>query len=265
MIFMRNNIKSMVDKNIDINVDILCIGDVEGERKYMEQLRDSYVRTICDIHKLLNNKKKPKILEIGSYLGVVSITLKQLGYDVISTEIPEYCNSESLKGLYDKNHVSLFPLDLSSNKLPFDSCEFDVIIICEVLEHLNFNPLPVIGEFKRVLKKSGYLYVGMPNSVHILNRVKMLFGKSISNSIADFFDQLDKNKNMIVGIHWREYTMAEVHDVLLRMGFKIEYKYYFSNINKPVSLYLLMMFVIKKVLYIIPSFRQSVVIVGMKK
>jgi ubiquinone/menaquinone biosynthesis C-methylase UbiE len=39
--------------------------------------------------------------------------------------------------------------------LPFEDETFDVVVRCEVLEPLNFNPLPVIREINRVMKLHG--------------------------------------------------------------------------------------------------------------
>ena len=72
-------------------------------------------------------------------------------------------------------------------KLPYRSNSMDAVVMCEVLEHLNFNPLPVLLEINRVLKDNGIIYIGMPNQASLGNCLLLLFGKSIHNSISDFF------------------------------------------------------------------------------
>jgi hypothetical protein len=100
----------------------------------------------------------------------------------------------------------------------------------------------------------------MPNQSHIINRIKLLLGKSIHNPIDDFFKQLDRNDNMIVGLHWREYILKETLRMIEKMGFRKTYSYYFwekgnTSIIKDF---------IKRVLYAIPSFRPSQVVVARK-
>ena len=60
--------------------------------------------------------------------------------------------------------------------------------MCETLEHLNFNPLPVIQEIHRVLKRGGLFYCALPNIASRGNRLKLLEGKSIHNPIAEFLN-----------------------------------------------------------------------------
>lgn len=139
---------------------------------------------------------------------------------------------------------------------------FRIVIICEVLEHFNFNPLPALIEINRVLKNDGYIYIGMPNYAKLINRIKLLLGKSIHNSIDDFFRQLDRNDNMIVGVHWREYTLSVTIQLIEKTGFETVKSYYFSekiHIGTNVLWSL-----IRKVLYFYPPFRPSQVVIGKK-
>jgi hypothetical protein len=50
------------------------------------------------------------------------------------------------------------------------------IVMCEVLEHLNFNPLPLIKEINRVGKPNSLFYLSLPNQAYYRNRLKLLFG-----------------------------------------------------------------------------------------
>jgi len=202
-------------------------------------------------------------LEIGSFLGAVSISLKNIGYNVSALEIPEYCQSSSFRALYNKNNIPLAGVNLRKYQLPYESGSFDVVIACAVIEHLNFNPLPVLEEINRVLKKGGYFYIGMPNQLRISRRIRLLLGNSIHNPIAHFFSQLNRQDNMIVGLHWREYTLDETVQMIEQMGFETIKKYYFvikqefKGTKKAKSL-------VKKLPYLIPTFRPQFTVIGKK-
>jgi SAM-dependent methyltransferase len=103
--------------------------------------------------------------------------------------------------------------------------------MCETLEHLNFNPLPLLGSIRRILAPGGIFYVAMPNQTSLRNRLRLALGKSIHNPISDYVAQLDPTKNMVAGLHWREYTLAETIEMLERTGFKPVKNYYFSESN----------------------------------
>ena len=140
-----------------------------------------------DIDNLWRGERKDRrILEIGSYLGLVCISLKEIGYNVCALDIPEFCQAAPLKALYEKNDIPFAGANLRNHKLPYESNSFDAVIICEVIEHLNFNPLPVLQEINRVMKKDGYLYIGMPNQARIQNRIKLLLGRSVHTPVDEF-------------------------------------------------------------------------------
>jgi SAM-dependent methyltransferase len=220
-------VSQVLEEQMNSPVDLLGMGHKERERNYLTYLQSSYVRTVGDINAVV--PKAAKILEIGSYLGVVSVSLKKCGYDVSAMDIPEYQQSSSLRNLYASNGIPFAGINLRKNSLPYAANSFDAVVICEVLEHLNFNPLPILKEINRILKKGGYIYTGMPNQASLENRRKLLKGVSVHNPIEDFLNQLDRDHNMIVGLHWREYTMAETVELLEKMGFTIIQKYYFKK------------------------------------
>ena len=134
-------------------------------------------------------------------------------------DIPEVLRKARLQKVYGGNGIETLELNLRDHPLPIESAGYDLIILCETLEHLNFNPLPVIAQVNRVLRRGALFYVALPNLACTDNRIRLLRGESIHNPIQDFFAQLDPNDNMIVGLHWREYTAGEVKEMLERMGF----------------------------------------------
>jgi len=65
--------------------------------------------------------------------------------------------------------------DLNLNqKLPFKDDSFDIVVMNQILEHLNYVG-EIIKESKRVSKK--YIFVGLPSELTYGMRIKYLFGK----------------------------------------------------------------------------------------
>ncbi len=214
-------------------LDLLSIGDKTGEAAYLEHARCSYLRTLRDVIQIADGgtfeHKNIRVLEIGAFLGVVSCVLARLGFIVTAHDIPEFMGNERLANRYHADGVTTITANLRNYSIPVDSAAFDLVIMCETLEHLNFNPLPVLSEINRVLTTGGHLYLSLPNQASLVNRGKLMLGKSIHNPVKDFAEQLDRTTNMIVGIHWREYTGAELEELVGRSGFSITSHQYFTT------------------------------------
>jgi SAM-dependent methyltransferase len=244
-------------------VDLLGIGDAAGETAYLNLARDSYIRTVQDVDGLfLAGRDGRRILEIGAFLGPVSVALRKLGYSVCALDIPEFHASERLRALYARHAIPFAGLNLRQAALPYEAESFDAVVFCEVMEHWNFNPLPVLQEVNRVLKTGGYIYIGMPNQAGIANRVKLLLGRSVHNPVDDFFKQLDRASNMIVGLHWREYTQEEALQLIGRMGFEAARAYYYIEpVREDASL---LRRLLRSLVFAYPPFRPSQVVIGRK-
>ena len=212
-------------------VDLLSIGDAEGEYRYVCSRRQSYVRTVIELVRALEGRSPSSVsvLEIGTFLGPVSIALAKLGFKVTATDIEEFVSCQNLRRKMDRYGIELVASNLRDHELPFGDEVFDVVVMCHVLEHLNFNPLPAIKEINRVTKLDGLLYLAVPNIARMANRVKMIRGESIHNPIQDFFAQLAPDRNMIAGLHWREYTADEVREMTEAMGYEIASQRYCSD------------------------------------
>jgi SAM-dependent methyltransferase len=245
--------------------DILGVGNTEGERRYLQMLRGSYVRTVSDVDRLCASfRTGGRLLEIGSYLGCVSFALKRVGYSVFALDIPEFHNSPKLRAAYDRHSVPFCGVNLRHGRLPYESESFDMVIMCEVIEHLNFNPLPTLMEINRVLKVGGYLYIGTPNQSRLANRLRAMAGRSFHNPIEDFFAQLGNSRNMLVGLHWREYTLGEMLEMLEKMGFEVTQRYFYQDWNHSSSANIFWRLG-QRIASMIPSFRTFQVLVAKKK
>jgi SAM-dependent methyltransferase len=242
-------------------VDILGLGDGAGECHYLSALRKSYLRTIRDAIELARPVgSSGLVVEIGAFLGPVAISLRRLGYRVEATEFPAFHRSEALRTLYARNDVPFFAVDLEDATLPFADGSVDLVVVCETLEHLNFNPLPCMAEINRVLAPGGHVYIGMPNQASLWNRLRLLSGRSIHDPVSAFFDQLDARQNMSVGLHWREYTLAETRSLVERMGFETVRSYFYQPERGVRSLRDLA--VVLATLY--PPFKRSLVVAARK-
>jgi SAM-dependent methyltransferase len=205
--------------------DLRQTGDSAGEVAYVRRFLPAYERTVSDvltIFKGRTNLDGVNIVELGAFLGVVSKSLALAGATVVACDIPEFFDRQNVRSFYERMSIRIESFNLRHYKLPFENHTQDCVIACETFEHLNFNPLPVFAEINRVLKVGGFLYIAMPNGAYFLNRVKFLFsGKTPGFSVEELFLQLDASKNMVVGLHWKEYSLAQTLQMVRPLGFDV--------------------------------------------
>jgi 2-polyprenyl-3-methyl-5-hydroxy-6-metoxy-1,4-benzoquinol methylase len=244
------------------------IWDATGERNYINSLRSQYENILIDFNSFFESKfDNKRVLEISSFLGVMDIALARMGFEVHTFDIPEFQNNRTLNKLYEENNVhpsSGYLHDVWKNSLPYPDNHFDAVIFSEVIEHLNFNPLPLLQEMNRILKQDGILYITTPNQVHLMNRLKIIMGHSIRNSITDSVIQVDNTRQTICGIHWREYTLSELTELLEVTGFtKIHHKYSFMGQKSTSPLLKKFFYAVCSLVY--PQAADSITIIAKKK
>lgn len=96
--------------------------------------------------------------------------------------------------------------------LPYPDNHFDVILFCEVLEHMTNDPLAALMEIRRVLKPGGQLVLTTPNIACANNLMKIAQGKNINDRYSAYGPY---------GRHNREYTASEVSALLVQTGFTV--------------------------------------------
>lgn len=96
---------------------------------------------------------------------------------------------------------------------PFAGASFDVVLFCEVIEHLQMDPVKVLLEIKRVLKPGGHLILTTPNVSRLENVCRMAAGVNIYDPYSGYGPY---------GRHNREYNKHELALLLEYCGFELE-------------------------------------------
>ena len=103
-----------------------------------------------NINRLLNFTGFSKI-EPGSYL-----------LDVGSGDGSFYSYCKKISVQVEFTDGSIDNIDFENDKLKFENEKFDFVLMNSVIEHLH-NPINILNEIKRVLKKNGILILITPN------------------------------------------------------------------------------------------------------
>jgi SAM-dependent methyltransferase len=192
----------------------------ENSARYNQSLKATFHRTVQDVDAIASEAQD--ILEVGTFTGCVSVALAKLGHRVVASDIHFVIDNPELKKLLSSQGISTFAADLSDSTLPVADNRFDLLVFNEVLEHLNFNPIPLLSEFYRILKPGGRVYCATPNLLSAKNRWRMLRGLGYINPVSDLIMNLQPGTGMSVGLHWREYSKLELTELFEAAGFVAE-------------------------------------------
>jgi len=106
---------------------------------------------------------------------------------------------------------SLF--NVEEDEFPYADDTFDVLLFCEMLEHMLMNPMATLRQIHRVLKPDGILVLTTPNVARLENVLQLMRGANICDMYSGFGPY---------GRHNREYTLHELHRLLEFAGFEVE-------------------------------------------
>ena len=143
-----------------INNDIY---NLEGDRWWQPDFSLNLIKTLYNPFRLSYTKKafeyfninpeKANVLEVGCGGGIFSEEIARLGFNITGIDpsgqslnsAVHHAKESNLKIKYEKGE---------GENLPFQNNSFDVVLCCDVLEHVRDLP-GVISEISRILKSGG--------------------------------------------------------------------------------------------------------------
>lgn len=161
-------------------------------------------------------------LEVGANPYFTTVLLKQLRQ--LDLELTNFTD-----GPVDKRREQLGYIDFSGNShddlieylnvnieaqpLPHSDESFDLVLFCEVVEHMTNDPVAALNELKRVLRPGGRLILTTPNVARLENVARITAGQNVYDPYSGYGPY---------GRHNREYSVAELARLMTDMGFERE-------------------------------------------
>jgi methionine biosynthesis protein MetW len=115
---------------------------------------------------------KSKILDIGCGDGDLKNFLDSPSYYGIDG------NKEYILTLTNQS-VKAKQMDFNKEEMPFKNEKFDFILMLDILEHVA-NPKKMIQDSKKRLNEGGKLIITLPNDYHLLNKIRFILNKSLT-------------------------------------------------------------------------------------
>lgn len=150
--------------------------DADHVRQYILGCVERFALVVASARRFAGPPPR-RVMEVGPAYGVTALSLRRLGYEVLTCEMPDsisvYCHVLLEEG------VRVEPWDIHASECPLAEHEFDVIIASEVLEHLQMSLRSAIERLHRALAPNGILVLTTPNLRRLSNVVRLLSGRNI--------------------------------------------------------------------------------------
>lgn len=209
------DISSDVAKVVDELIPDSVKSGYNGDVSYNNTHKRRYARTL-DVLVGSENLAGKKILEIATS-DIFPIAIRELEPSV-DVSVTHFDLSGKTSGKYTvdfagrKFTVPGYFVDLETMPLPAEDETFDIVLCCEVLEHMDVDPMFMLEQINRVLKPSGLLVLTTPNITSSHALWKMLRGIE-----PYFFMQYHKDGSPYR--HNYEYSLGGLTTLLKAAGF----------------------------------------------
>ena len=123
----------------------------------------------------------------------------------LTLELPQVRNAAEMMGAEVR---PISRMEKADGFAGITSDSIDIVLFCEIIEHLAFNPIPFWKQVYRVLKPGGHIIVTTPNAFYYRSLRQHIEGIRNGECIG-----LSLSKLLSVGTHghhWKEFTLDEL-------------------------------------------------------
>ena len=167
---------------------------------------------------------KVSVLELGASPYFMTFLIqKYLGYEVTPANYFDDYGIPAKPGIqeqtvnsaaFHESHTFRYRLfNIERDPFPYPDASFDLVLCCEILEHLLMDPSHMLREAHRVLKPGGSIFLSTPNVCSLDNIRNLLRGRNLFHAYSGYG---------VYGRHNREYTKQELADLLKAHNFEPE-------------------------------------------
>ncbi len=164
-----------------------------------------------------------RVLEMGAYLQITPALKTRLGYGEVRgcyfgpAGQVEHRGVTSSEGERFECDIELF--DAEKDRFPYQDEYFSTVLCCELIEHLTADPMHMMEEINRILKRGGHLVLTTPNLSSLRSIAAVLDGYHPGFFPAYILPHAEGQEPE--ARHNREYTPREVARLLVDSGFEV--------------------------------------------
>lgn len=184
-------------------------------RGYLDGHARRLAQDLAEVERVL--PQGATVLDVGACPPVLVGGLCELGRRAIGVDI----DPRPYAGVLEELGIEVSRCNIETEPLPFDSGSVEAVVCSEVFEHLRLDLLHTLSEMSRVLASGGRLMLCTPNLTSLAGMANLLMhGRAYSLAGDIYTEYANLSEQGFMG-HVREYTPAEVIDLLERFDLRV--------------------------------------------
>ncbi len=192
----------------------------EESGAYLAEHRDRLARTL---ELTPPAQSSGRALELGCYMQITPLLERMRGYREVRGAYFGLLGEREWKTIeLDRRPFScrIDHFDAERDVFPYEDGSFELVLVCELIEHMIADPMHLLLECRRVLEEGGRLIVTTPNASSLTSVWRALHGYD-SPQIYSKYTAGARGRSGEAP-HVREYTAHELRAAVDAAGFDIE-------------------------------------------
>lgn len=193
--------------------------------EYLTFHKERHWETFSKVAALVHDRPHPKVLEVGVSPFICLYPKLLPAVHLTTVDRPPQMFGMTEETALEWGSSRHYGVDLAKTALspmlgkpPLGL--YDVIVFCEILEHLPISAVQLFEELFSVLERDGFCYITTPNFFDFIRLRKML----TRTNPQDPFQARDADK--WAATHFREYDMSELYKAVRAAGGKVIQAHY---------------------------------------
>lgn len=189
-------------------------------RRYLEKHIQRLARTLTLIPR---SEAGGRALELGCYMQLTPLLASMRGYREVRGACLGPAGRSATKLVLADGQPFECAIDFfnaESDRFPYGDGDFELVLACEMIEHMIRDPMHLLLESRRVLREGGRLLVTTPNIASLTSVARTLHGYDNPQIFYQYTRPVPGEPAEIQ--HVREYTAFELRNAMQAAGFQIE-------------------------------------------
>ena len=159
------------------------------------------------------------VLDIGSYPGHLAAVLQR--FECAQVHAVSLMTNAAFEECMGELGIRVSLCDVERDPLPAPDGTIDIVLCCELIEHLDGDVMHMLREARRIMAPGGFFLLTTPNHASMMHRWNLLRGRSVypilDNPDYPFYAGAGVRNPMR---HIREFTLEEIGGLLKAAGFR---------------------------------------------